>query len=233
MKSNLSFKFNFLIAIFLLLANLSLAQDKINFFEGSLSYIIPSGSFAQHLKSNHLGVEMAYLRQIDHDQPFFWGMAMYYSSIGQFKAVTREVVDFGIYEFNSTTTSSLLGMDGKLRYYPNIYLGPLEWYVEAVIGFKWLFTYTNKVLIDNIDTSSGQFDEGQIGLNYGLNTGFQYKISHKTYLNLKGGYYPGLSIPYYAYNQDRIGFNTTLDKFDLKRSTTDIIRVDLGLTYRF
>ncbi len=213
--------------------NISTAQNKVNFFEGGISYLIPIGSFGQHINSNHLGLEMAYLRQVGYERPLFWGVSMYFTNIGSFNAITTEVIDFGIYDFNSTTKSNLIGLDGKFRYYPDLNLGKVEWYIEAVLGFKWLFIYTSKTFIDSHDSSSSHIDKGEIGLNYGVNTGFQYKINDNMYLNLKGGYYQGLSTPYFAYNNDRTNFYTTLDKFDLKQSTTDLIHIDLGITYRF
>ncbi|MCZ2102439.1 MAG: hypothetical protein LC107_12990 [Chitinophagales bacterium] len=209
------------------------AQSKINFLEGSLSYLVPSGPFSKNITTNHLGFELGYLRQIDEDQPFFWGISAYYFNIGSFHAITTEVIDFGIYDFDSATNSNLIGLDGKFRYYPNINLGPIELYLEAMLGFKWLFTFTRKELVDQADTSSGEFDEGQIALSYGMNAGLQVKLSRDIYLNGKGGYYPGLSVPYYALSDQGKSIYTTLDAFDRKRSTTDIIRFDLGITYIF
>lgn len=209
------------------------AQNKVNFFEGAISYVNPTGSFGQNLKSNKVGFELAFLRQITSDNPFFWGISTYYTNLGSYNAITKEVIEFAIYDVNSTTNSNLVGVDGKFRYYPDIYIGPIEIYIEALLGFKWLFTYTHKVFEYDADSTSGQFEEGQLALSYGVNLGIQYPIGQSVYINFKGGFYPGLSVPYYAYNNQNRIIYSTLDRFDLKRSTTDLIRYDLGVTYRF
>ena len=221
------------LSVFLICSSSLYAQDKVNFFEGAISYVVPTGSFSQNIKSNKVGFELAFLRQITSDKPFFWGISTYYTNLGSCNAITKEAIDFAIYDINSTTNSNLLGVDGKLRYYPDIYLGRIEVYVEALMGFKWLFTYTHKEFVGDSDSSSGQFEEGQLALSYGVNLGIQYPIGQSIYINLKGGFYPGLSVPYYAYNSQNKIIDYTLDKFDLKRSTTDLIRYDLGVTYRF
>ncbi len=209
------------------------AQSKVNLFEGSLSYMIPSGAFSDNGISNKVGFELAFLRQIGYEKPFFWGVSAGFFNIGHYNAVTHEIVDFSVYEFNSTTNSNMWIFDGKVRYYPNLNLGPVELYVEATIGFKWLYTFTRKTLAYDDDNSSGAFNEGQLALSYGFNTGLQTKLAQNIYLNFKGGFYPGLSVPYYALVNNNRAIYTTLDAFELRRSTTDILRFDLGVTYRF
>ncbi len=46
-------------------------------------------------------------------------------------------------------------------------------------------------------------------------------------------YLPGLSVPYYALNSQNVINYSSLDGFDLKRSVTDIFRLDFGVTYKF
>ena len=233
MNSKLLTAFSLVISGFFVQSGVLSAQSKVNLFEGSLSYMIPSGAFGDHITSNKIGFELAFLRQIDYEKPFFWGVSAGYFNIGHYNAVTQEIVDFTVYEFNSTTNSNLWGFDGKIRYYPNLNLGPLELYLEALIGFKWLYTFTRKTLVYDEDNSSNAFNEGQIALSYGFNAGIQAKLAQDIYLSFKGGFYPGLSVPYYALKKNNITIYTTLDAFELKRSTTDIMRFDLGVTYRF
>ncbi|MCC7444134.1 MAG: hypothetical protein IT263_04805 [Saprospiraceae bacterium] len=208
------------------------AQSKVNFIEGGISYYVPSGLFGQN-NGNKVGFELAYLNQIRENNPFFWGISTHYTSLGSYNAIVSQVVDFYIYDFNSTTTTNLWGFNGKLRYYPDIYTGRFEVYFEALMGFNWIFTYTSKILESDPDNSSGQFDEGHIAVNYGAAAGIQYPAGKNFYINLKGGYYPGLSVPYYALSNKNTNLQTTLDAFELKRSTTDIMRFELGMTYRF
>ncbi|MBL0101543.1 MAG: hypothetical protein IPP49_17140 [Saprospiraceae bacterium] len=86
-------------------------------------------------------------------------------------------------------------------------------------------------LSDDAESSDTNLEKGSLSLSYGISLGFNIPISNKLYLNLKGSYLPGLSTPYYALRPENSIVTSTLDGFDLKRSTTDIFRWDLGVTY--
>ncbi|MFZ1456864.1 MAG: hypothetical protein WAT46_12535, partial [Saprospiraceae bacterium] len=68
---------------------------------------------------------------------------------------------------------------------------------------------------------------------YGAAAGINYPLTPSLYLNIRGNFLPGLSNEYFILNESRKINNTTLDLFDLKRSTTDLVRWDFGVTWRF
>lgn len=209
------------------------AQSKINFAEINISLMQPTGFFSNNVNKNKIGIEFGYLRQLKEEKPLFWGLSLYYHQIDRTSATISEVLDFQIVDFDYSTTSNLLGFHGKMRFYPNVYLGKLEWYIEAQLGYKWLFTNTTKMLTNDTESSDTSTEKGALSLTYGVSTGINYPINDEIFLNLRVNYLPGLSVPYYIINPEYEIINTTLDQFDLKRSTTDILRWDFGITYRF
>lgn len=222
------------VCFFILISGDLSGQSKVNFLEAGLSYLQPSGSFGRNVTSAKLAFQMGYLRQVKSDKPLFWGVNLYYTTLGSASDVVQEIIDFSLVDFDLQTNSHLLGFNGKLRYYPDFYIGKLEFYVEAQLGYKWLYTITNRTVSGDSETSDSEFEEGNLSLTYGLAGGLHYPIKgDNTFLNFSINYLPGLSERYYVENPDNQISTSTLDYFDLRKSTTDIFRYDLGITFRF
>ncbi len=204
---------------------------RVNFLELNVSFINTNGSFEKNFPNTKFGFEMGYLRQIKPQKPLFWGLSLYYSFLENQKATFKEALDFSIVDFNYTTSTNLWGFNGKLRFYPNLYLGKLESYIEAQLGYKWIYTGTTKTLVDDEDSSDFYIEKGSLSLTYGISAGLNYPISNNVYINLRANYLPGLSIPYYVKDdRNRLEYSS-IDKFNIKNSTTDIIRWDVGITF--
>ena len=67
--------------------------------------------------------------------------------------------------------------------------------------------------------------------SYGISAGLNYPVSDNIYINVRANYLPGLSIPYYVKDERNTLEFSTIDKFNIKNSTTDIIRWDVGVTF--
>lgn len=228
-------KFRFPFMIMFCLVNLNLmAQSKINFFEGNLTINKATGFFGKNIKNINIGIEGGYLRQLKLDNPIFWGISIYYFNLGKSGTYTiQEQLDLRLVNFDYSTESQLLGFNGKMRFYPAIHLAKAELYIESQLGYKWLYTTTTKIISDESNSSDTNIETGNLSLTYGASMGLNYPITSSLYLNLRGNYLPGLSKPYYAPKLSNQIQTSTLDLFELKRSTTDLIRWDIGVTWRF
>ncbi|MBK9735702.1 MAG: hypothetical protein IPO92_12340 [Saprospiraceae bacterium] len=203
----------------------------INFFEINLCAIKPIGAFKKNIPSTKPGIEIAYLRQIKAEKPLFWGLSFYYTQLGNSSATLEEFLDFALVDFNYSTTSNLMGLNGKFRFYPDISLGRLEPYLEAQLGYKWLYTGTTKTLASDTESSDFMFEESNFSLTYGISAGLNYRVKENVYINFKANYLPGLSTAYYAKDKNNQIEFSSIDQFNLKNSTTDILRWDLGVTF--
>jgi len=203
----------------------------VNFLELNASFTNANGFFERNFPSTKLGFEIGYLRQIKPQKPLFWGVSLYYALMERQRGTFQEQLDFSIVDFNYTTTTNLWGLNGKLRFYPNLHLGKLEGYLEAQLGYKWIYTGTTKELVDDEDSSEFYIEKGSLSLTYGISAGLNYPISDNVFINVRANYLPGLSIPFYVKDERNILEFSTIDKFNIKNSTTDIIRWDVGITF--
>lgn len=220
------------ILVGLCLPNSTDAQSKISFVEGNLALMKSTGFLSRNIPDTKVGFEMGYLRQLKEEKPLFWGISLYYHPLGSASATIQEVLDFDVVNFDYQTTSNLLGFNGKMRFYPNLNLGKLEVYAEAQLGYKWFFTSTSKTLTDDQESSDSSFEKGSLSLTYGASGGINFPVSDQLYLNLRANYLPGLSTSYYVRNDSNTLSFSTIELFDLKKSTTDIIRWDIGVTWK-
>jgi len=209
------------------------SQSKVNFVEGNIAISKPSGYFAENISKSKIGAELGFLRQLKIEKPLFWGVSVYYHVLGSGSAEIIEVLDFQVVDFNYTTNSQMLGFNGKMRIYPDLRLGNLEFYAEALLGYKWFFTKTRKTIIGDGDSFDSFVEKGDVSLTYGVALGLNYPCTQNLYLNLRVNYLPGLSIPYYVKNNVTSVNYSSIEFFDIKRSTTDIIRWDMGVTWKF
>jgi hypothetical protein len=208
------------------------AQSKINFFEANVAFMRPTGFLNRNIQNTKVGFEAGYLRQLKLEKPLFWGLSIYYHPINSATATIQEVLDFDLVNFDYQTTSNLLGFNGKMRFYPDLNLGKLELYVEAQLGYKWFFTSTSKTLTNDQEASDSSIEKGSLSLTYGASGGINFPVNGQLYLNFRANYLPGLSTSYYVRNDSNTLSFSTIELFDLKKSTTDIIRWDLGVTWK-
>lgn len=223
-----------LLWVWILAANTKVnAQDKVNLLDVNLCISQPRGNFLRNVGQPVFGFELAYSRQLKTDKPLFWGIGLYYQSLDEAHTTISELLNQTFVDFDYNTHSQMFGFDGRLRMYPDIYIGKIEFYIEAILGYKFLFTTTTKTLVNDNEDSDTHLDKGRFSLTYGAAIGLCFPVSNHTYINLQGNYLPGLSVEYYAENEKNVINTTSLDRFDLKKSTTDMIRWDFGIIYRF
>jgi hypothetical protein len=205
---------------------------KINFIGINFSMNMPQGDLRAHSGTYIPGFELHYYRQFRESSPFFWGVSTYYFNIGRREAVLTEFIDNTIADFRYRTVSNVWGFNGAGRVYPDLYLWKMEFYAELLFGGKWFFTNTSKTMIDTED-SDLRMERGRFALDYGLAVGMNIPVSGILYINTKASYLPGNATSYYARNDKAFIEFTTLEGFDLKNSSTEIFRFDLGVTFAF
>ena len=90
---------------------------------------------------------------------------------------------------------------------------------------------STKTLTSDSESSDFMFEESNFSLTYGISAGLNYRVKENVYINFKANYLPGLSTAYYAKDKNNQIEFSSIDQFNLKNSTTDILRWDLGVTF--
>ncbi len=214
----------------ILLPAFSIGQSKARFLEGGFSLNKPSGIFAKNLTASKLGLDIGYLQQLKQEKPLFWGVGLYFIPLDEGGVTLSEPLDFQLVDFDYSTSTSIVGLQGKFRFYPDVYLAKAEFYLEALAGFKAIITTTTKTLVSD-GSADSNFEKTGFSVSYGAAAGVNYPIADKWFINARASYLPGVSTRYYVFNPAASAQTSSLDLFDFKSSPTDLIRWELGIMY--
>lgn len=205
-------------------------QSRARFLEVGLSYNKPSGIFGKNMRTSRLGFDLAYLQQLKPEKPLFWGVGLYFIPLDEAGVTISEPLEFQLVDFDYSTSNNIVGLHGKFRFYPDVYLGKAEFYLEAQTGFKAILATTTKTLVSD-GSADSNFERAGFSLTYGAGVGANYPVADKWFINARVSYLPGVSTKYYAFNPSASAQSSSLDFFDLKSSPTDLIQWELGIMW--
>lgn len=194
----------------------------------------PTGAFRQNIKDPRFSMETGIMIQVKPEKPLFAGFQLNYSPINTFSGEVNRETNFGFEQWDATTRSNFLSTQLFGRYFVNINPFGLQPYFDFGFGLNWLFTATEYTFI-NSEENSRDLEELGIVPNYGFGFGLNYYVGSDLYVKSSIHYSTGLSAPYFIRTRDHLeDFPlTTLEAFDRKQSTTDVLRWDVGITYAF
>lgn len=210
----------------------------LNFYEISFATILPSGRFKEKVdRSMFLGFNFSYLRQLEKEKPAFFGVEIYHSFMGTLARSYEQIVDNEILFLDGSMSSNALGLNLVGRYYPSLKFGPVEPFIEAHFGPKWLYSYQSESgVFSNEETyNRTDFLQGDFVLAYGGAMGFQIYLNQNIYFSIKGSYQISNSAEYYKRIEDE--FNVfplfPIDGFEIVNSTTNNMKLDIGFTFLY
>lgn len=206
---------------------------KVNFIDFGLQSGIPQAAFKQNRTAMLGGFYIDYSRQFRSESPLFIGGSIAYLYMDGFSAEVEREFDGFVEIWDGSTTSSLINFNAGAKYFLDLQFWRIEPYLEGSIGANWFFTNTSFSFPDS-DESDNNFEGGEIVLSYGGGVGLMFYLTDNYYLNLSGGYYPGLSAKYFLEKAEKPAvLSTTIQGFEHKKSTTDMLRLKLGFTIAF
>ncbi len=212
---------------------------RVYFAEPSFSIFLPQGNFHRVLDSDiNYGFSYAMLFQLQTEKPMFAGFDLYYGHIDSHSTEWDGFFDNGDpAEFESTVNSSFVGVNGIIRYYPDISIWIIEAYMEGSFGIKWFNTYqsTTSYFEGTEEDSDVEFVENDISLTYGAAVGLQLALTNNIYFNTKLNYLPGLSVQYDVQLPDSEiqNIQDPIQAFEQKQSRSDVVMINGGLTFVF
>ncbi len=211
--------------------------SRVHFLDVNFSMYAPIDAFSEKIdKSLLYGLSLGYLLQLQKEKPSFIGIEAFHMNLGSFSRDYDAVVGNEQLEVSGRVASNALGINLNYRYYPPIKLSRIEPYVEGSLGVKWMYTYLSESGVFLNDETYESFDilSGEWVLAYGGALGFQIHISDIYYLNLKTAYHFAVSGEYQKKIGENLGFvEFPQEAFEVVQSATNVIKMDIGMTFLF
>lgn len=189
----------------------------------------PIGAFNKNMNRAGFGGGIEFLVNIKQTQ-FYAGFA---SNIANYGNETLEFVDSDGFTLDWKTNSSLWDNHLLIQYEP-LMKKEFQLYVQGKIGMNHFFTVTklvdeeteggNEVLERFVDGKSTAFSYGgAIGALIPLDEDWNFM------LDIRASYLRGTNASYYSKLNNFTILGDTLDAFDLQESTTDMLRLEVGV----
>lgn len=197
-------------------------------FEGAFSIFDPINTFGQNVEGSRSGFNVNVLKQTKPESDVFVGLGAYYTQIG---SDLQENVTSSNEPVDDLASSNILGFDLILRYYPDLVFSIFEPFAEVTLGTRFFYTITKSYFPNFDETLDYRTNEMNSSLSYGFGFGTHVIVSDNWAINLKMNYQLANIGKYYVEN----GENNVdpLTNFDLKNTSTDWIRYDIGVSFIF
>ena len=206
----------------------------VNLANIEIGLIHPQTAFKKKLTSVYPALSLAYYRQLFRNKPIFAGIDMSYINLQSFEADIPYLTPEGfeqIWNFSTQTWMMNFGITG--RYYLPVNVFTADLFMEFKTGFNWMATQTSYTRPDSEEAES-RFNKNDLVGNYGAALGLHIPIHDNSYLQLKIGYIAGLSAYHYTKKQNApTPVDSTIEAFQLQKSTTDVLKWDIGYTFAF
>ena len=189
----------------------------------------PIGAFDDNMNRAGFGGGIEFLVNIKQTQ-FYAGFA---SNIANYGNETFEFIDSDGFTLDWKTNSSLWDNHLLVQYEPRM-KPEFQLYVQGKIGLNHFFTVTrlvdeetdgeNEVLERFVDGQSTTFSYGaSIGTLIPLDKDWHFM------LDIRASYLKGANASYYSKLNNFTILGDTLDAFDLQESTTNMLRLEVGV----
>jgi hypothetical protein len=227
-----------LAVVVLALSQLSLADDR---FQASLNFLMayPQSSFKDNVDRTFYGLSGEFLYRLPRS-PLSVGVSLEYLNYGSETRTGPLSVEIPDVYVDVTTRNSILSAAAVLRLSPAG--GPFCPYVEGLVGFNYLFTYTSISDDDNWSddiASTTNFDDW--ALTYGAGAGTvvraldirsqEGRSRFSLYLDIGLRFLKGGTAQYLREGSIlRDGGNIT---YFPSTSTTDLLKTHFGIAFRF
>ncbi len=220
------------------LGQLSSAEDR---FQASLNFLIayPKNEFKHNVDRTFYGLSGEFFFQPP-NSPFSVGISLEYLNYGSETRTEPWIADVPEVWIDITTRNSIFSGAALLRLSPTG--GPFRPYVEGLIGFNYLFTYTSVSDADSWSediATTTNFDDW--ALTYGAGAGAilraldvrnrQGRSQFSLYLEIGVRYLKGGTAEYLR-ERSIIHDNGSLSYTPLI-STTDLLKTRFGIVFRF
>lgn len=232
-RINILFQAGVSMMLLLLWGAASSAQAQQIQFGIDVTTVIPTGGFSKNVTNNGYGVGVQFLRSLG-KKPLLLGVDAAFATYGsdEHKEPISETIPelrVKVRTNNNITLTHLL-----LRAQPRT--GNVRPYADALIGFKYLYTDTTILNDSNDEELASTKNLSDLVFSYGVGGGVQVRLgrvgrSGEICLDGKVRYLRGSRADYLKEGSVRRENGSVF--FDVLSSRTDVVTVQIGVTFRF
>lgn len=209
-------------------------SGKVSMITFGLGGMTPQGAFSKKHPDPIFQLNLGYLRQIKPEKPLFSGIELGYGIMDQYAADIDFVVDGETESWDVTSTSQFLTLELIGRYYLPLKINKLEFFSELNFGGNLFFTTTTFNPPDADESGDTEWEKSDFSLKYGVGLGCNFPVTDNIYVHGRFSYIAGLSTAFYILKEENITIKeSTIEAFDLQKSTTDVLKWDIGVTFAF
>lgn len=194
--------------------------------------IVPRGEFSENVTNNGYGVSGQFLVRLA-GSPFLAGGDIgiaIYGSESRIEPISSTIPNLRV---RVRTTNNIFLAHFLLRAQPRT--GPVRPYVDGLIGLKHLFTVTSISDLFDDETIASSTDLSDTSFSYGFGGGLQIPLTKgpeaRILLDTNVRYLRGGRAEYLR--KGSIREENGLVIFDVFSSRTDVLAVQIGVTFRF
>lgn len=223
------------------LVNLNYAQEapaadgaRVRMLSFGIGGLRPKAAFGKKLTGSQFQFNVSFIDQVKPAKPLFAGIELGYAHLEGLNAELPFVVDGESEDWDVTTNSQLLSLDLLARYYLPLRVSTLEFFSEFNVGGNLFFTTTAFSPPDVDEMGDTDWENTDFAMRYGVGMGCNYPVSDKIYIQARIGYTAGLSAEYFTLKKETVQIvDSTIESFELQKSTTDVLKWDIGVTFAF
>lgn len=227
-------KFKFLIISILQTFSI-LAQDThevgSKVFIGDVQFVLGQGQgrYGEQYGSP-LGLSFNLTWQGTVDGPVFYGVGFRYGHHQSFSRMFYQVIDGETYPFDERSSSNFMDLEARMRVFLPFKLLWSEPYVDLGLGGKGHYTFTSTTS-DEIDDNDFDINKLTIGPVGSVGLGLAIPLKEEYFINVKGNYAMTLSQTYFGINESVSTPAQSIDAFALRKGTTNLLSLEIGLLF--
>lgn len=204
------------------------------FFEFNVPLAIPQEAFGREMDKNGFGFGLGLMAK-PQKLPFKLGINADFIFYDRERIRVEDQIGGFTRKFNLRTRTSSFLTHAVVRFQPNLDF-IIQPFIEANIGFHALTTRSRLSDTNNTDSSNNteasNRDSFDGGLSYGGVVGVTVRLLKKeeVYLNVQCAYYKRSEAEYHVRKDNPIINDNSLDAFELRRSTIDLLMPKIGVS---
>ncbi len=201
-------------------------------FELSGEIVDPISTFGDRLINKGIGLSGTALKQRAVDSPGFLGLHLSYHFYESQSVDYQDIFSGVSVNIRDRVSTHDISLGAIYRHYPDLVLGPIEFYAQAGLGLRWFYTVLSSTDVDIDESLDFRFLNNAWLITGGVGLGFHVDIKQSVLLNFGIHYQTGSTGSYYA-KEDGLNGPDAIDYFRRNTSSLDQLIYKFGVSWLY